>query len=93
MGFIWIVVAGAAAGWAVGRFMTPNEYGPVGDIVVGVAGALVATLLFRFFGPAGGVGIVGGLIIVVAGATLLLFTARRFMKPEPAPAQRTRRRF
>jgi len=93
MGFIWIVVAGAAAGWLVGRFMTPNEYGPVGDILVGVVGALLATVMFRFFGPAGGVGIAGGLILVVAGASLSLFGVRRFTKPEPAPARRARRRY
>lgn len=92
MGFMWIVVAGAAAGFVSGKFMGPNEYGPVGDMGIGIAGALVATLLFRFFGPAAGVGLLGGIVVVAAGAAVLRFALRAFLKPQPVPARRTRRR-
>lgn len=90
MGFIWIVVVGAAAGWLVGRWITPNEYGAPGDIIIGVMGAFVAALLFKMFGPAGGVGIVWAVIITAAGSVVLLFGSRRFMKPKVIPVPRPR---
>ena len=92
MGFLWIVVAGAGAGFIAGKFMKPHEYGPVGDMGIGIAGALVATLMFRFFGPVGGIGMFGGIVIVVAGAAGLLIALRLF-QPEPEPVRRTRRRY
>ena len=87
MGFIWIVVAGAATGFIAGKFMS-IEYGPAGDIAVGVTGALLATLLFTVFGPATGVGVLGGLVIVILGAVALLFALRQWMKPAPAQLRR-----
>ena len=93
MGFIWIVAAGAATGFIGGKFMRNNEYGPVGDIVLGVTGALLATLLFRFFGPDTGVGVLGGLLVVIAGASVSLLAQRHWMKPVPAPVRRPRRRY
>jgi uncharacterized membrane protein YeaQ/YmgE (transglycosylase-associated protein family) len=92
MGFVWIVIAGGVAGFIAGKFLKPNEYGPIGDIAIGIAGALVATLLFRFFGPESGVGAFGGLVVVVAGGAGLLVGLRVFLKPEPEPVRRTPRR-
>ena len=85
MGFIWIIAAGAAAGFIVGKFMRGNEYGPIGDIAVGVTGALLATILFRFFGPDTGVGVIGGLVVVILGATALRLALRNWVQPAPAP--------
>ena len=92
MGFIWIVVAGAATGFIAGKFMRDNEYGPIGDIAVGVTGALLATILFRFFGPDSGVGVLGGLVVVILGATALRLALRTWMQPAPAPVRRPGRR-
>lgn len=92
MGFVWIVIAGGVAGYIAGKFMKPNEYGPVGDIAIGVAGALITTLLFNFFGPATGVGMFGGIVVVIAGGAGLLVALRVFLKPQPEPVRRTPRR-
>jgi uncharacterized membrane protein YeaQ/YmgE (transglycosylase-associated protein family) len=92
MGFIWIVLAGGAAGFIAGKFLKPNEYGPIGDIAIGIGGALVATILFRFFGPATGIGMFGAIVVVVAGAAGLLIALRVFLKPEPEPVRRIPRR-
>ena len=92
MGFIWIVLAGGAAGFIAGKFLKPNEYGPIGDIAIGIGGALVATILFRFFGPASGIGMFGAIVVVVAGAAGLLIALRVFLKPEPEPVRRIPRR-
>ena len=92
MGFIWIVLAGGAAGFIAGKFLKPNEYGPIGDIAIGIGGALVATILFRFFGPASGIGMFGAIVVVVAGAAGLLIALRVFLKPEPEPIRRIPRR-
>ena len=92
MGFVWIVIAGGVAGYIAGKFMKPNEYGPVGDIAIGVVGALITTLLFNFFGPATGVGMFGGIVVVIAGGAGLLVALRVFLKPQPEPVRRTPRR-
>ena len=92
MGFVWIVLAGGAAGFIAGKFLKPNEYGPIGDIAIGIAGALVATLLVRFFGPASGIGLFGGIVVVLAGGAGLLIALRVFLKPEPEPVRRSPRR-
>jgi uncharacterized membrane protein YeaQ/YmgE (transglycosylase-associated protein family) len=92
MGFVWIVIAGGIAGYIAGKFMKPNEYGPIGDIAIGIAGALVATLMFRFFGPATGAGMFGAIVVVIAGAAGLLIALRVVLKPEPEPVRRTPRR-
>jgi uncharacterized membrane protein YeaQ/YmgE (transglycosylase-associated protein family) len=92
MGFFWMVVIGAAAGWMGGRFMKAHEYGVRVDIVIGVVGALVAALLLRMLGPSDGLGAVASVLVAAIGATTLLFAMRRFMTAQPVPIRRPRRR-
>lgn len=76
---IWIILIGAAIG-ALARFFMPGP-DPVGLFVtamLGMVGAIAATLLGRFaglYGPGEGAGIVAS----VLGATLMLFVYRRAM--------------
>ncbi len=62
------LVIGAIAGWLAGVIVQGTGFGLVGDILVGIAGALVAGFLF----PALGIGftIVGGVLGAIVTAAL-----------------------
>jgi uncharacterized membrane protein YeaQ/YmgE (transglycosylase-associated protein family) len=67
---IIILAIGAIAGWLAGQIIKGGGFGLVGNIVVGIAGALVAGFLFPGFLPFGG--LVGAIISAAIGAIILL---------------------
>jgi uncharacterized membrane protein YeaQ/YmgE (transglycosylase-associated protein family) len=67
---IWLIV-GAIAGWLAGQIMTGFGFGLVGNIVLGIVGAIVAGWLFPRFWPMGG--IPGAIIHAAIGAIIVLF--------------------
>ena len=75
MEFVWFVVVGIAAGWIAGVVMKGRGLGLVGNLVVGVIGALVGGFLFRMMGVTAG-GLVGQIVIAAAGAIILLALVR-----------------
>jgi uncharacterized membrane protein YeaQ/YmgE (transglycosylase-associated protein family) len=76
MEFAWFILIGLAAGWLAGQLMKGGGFGVVGDIIVGVIGALIGGYLFRFFGISAGDGLLGALIVATIGAVVLLFLLR-----------------
>ena len=50
MEFIWFILIGLAAGWLAGQLMKGGGFGVIGDIIVGVIGALIGGFLFRSLG-------------------------------------------
>lgn len=65
---------GGIAGWLAGLLVQGTGFGLVGDIVVGILGALIASFLFPYFGMAlifGG-GVLGAIIMAFIGAVILL---------------------
>jgi uncharacterized membrane protein YeaQ/YmgE (transglycosylase-associated protein family) len=80
MEFLWFIVIGLAAGWLAGQFMSGGGYGAVGDIVLGVLGALVGGFLFRQLGLSAGGGLIGALIVATIGAVVLIFAVRMFKR-------------
>ena len=76
MNFIWFILIGLAAGWLAGQLMRGGGFGLVGDIVVGVIGALLGGFLFSTFGVSTGGGLLGSLIVATIGAVVLLFGLR-----------------
>ncbi|MBN2720040.1 MAG: GlsB/YeaQ/YmgE family stress response membrane protein [Proteobacteria bacterium] len=76
MEFVWFILIGLAAGWLAGQLMKGGGFGIVGNIIVGVIGALVGGFLFRFFGVSAGGGLLGALIVATIGAIVLLFLLR-----------------
>jgi uncharacterized membrane protein YeaQ/YmgE (transglycosylase-associated protein family) len=77
MDIIAVVVAliiGAVAGWLAGVIVEGGGFGLVGNMLVGIAGAFVAALLFPRLGlglTLGG-GIVGAIVTSALGAVVLL---------------------
>ena len=54
MEFVWFILIGLAAGWVAGQLMKGGGFGAVGDIIVGVIGALLGGFLFRTLGVSAG---------------------------------------
>ena len=76
MDFLWFILIGLAAGWLAGQLVKGGGFGLVGDIVVGVIGALLGGFLFNAFGVSTGGGLLGSLIVATIGAVVLLFGIR-----------------
>jgi uncharacterized membrane protein YeaQ/YmgE (transglycosylase-associated protein family) len=71
-----IVLVGLAAGWLAGQVVQGTGFGLVGDIVIGIVGALIASWLFPTLGLRLGGGIVAAIIAAAIGAILLLVVVR-----------------
>ena len=50
MNFVWFILIGIAAGWLAGQIMKGGGFGLLGDLIVGVIGALLGGFLFGLFG-------------------------------------------
>jgi uncharacterized membrane protein YeaQ/YmgE (transglycosylase-associated protein family) len=72
---IWLVV-GAVAGWLAGLIVSGGGFGLIGDIVVGIIGAVVGGWLLPRIGIFIGGGIVGAIINAVIGAVIVLLVVR-----------------
>lgn len=70
--FIVMLLIGAVAGWLAGQVVRGYGFGLVGNIVVGIVGALIAGFLFPHIGIAVGSGIVRSIINAALGAIILL---------------------
>ena len=75
MGIIWFILIGMVAGWLAGQIMKGSGFGVIGDIVVGILGAMLGGLLFNALQLPWG-GLVGSLIVATIGAILLIFILR-----------------
>ncbi|MFG1396786.1 GlsB/YeaQ/YmgE family stress response membrane protein [Roseixanthobacter pseudopolyaromaticivorans] len=71
IGLIGMLLIGAIAGWLAGQLYRGGGFGALGNVAVGIVGALIGGFLF------GNVFIVGGLlgqiICATIGAIILLF--------------------
>jgi uncharacterized membrane protein YeaQ/YmgE (transglycosylase-associated protein family) len=73
---IVILFVGLVAGWLAGKIVRGTGFGIIGDILVGVAGALIASLLFPKLGIHLGTGMVSEIIYSAIGAIILLLIVR-----------------
>ena len=73
---IWFLIIGAIAGWLAGLLMKGRGFGILGDIVVGIVGAVLGGWLFGALGISAGGGLAGSLIVAFIGAVILLFLVR-----------------
>ncbi|MBV8543631.1 MAG: GlsB/YeaQ/YmgE family stress response membrane protein [Acidobacteria bacterium] len=73
---IWFLIIGAIAGWLAGLLMKGRGFGILGDIVVGIIGAVLGGWLFGVLGISAGGGLAGSLIVAFIGAVILLFLVR-----------------
>jgi uncharacterized membrane protein YeaQ/YmgE (transglycosylase-associated protein family) len=73
MSLIWFLLVGLVAGWLAGKVMKGGGYGVIGDIVIGVLGAVIGGHLLGGFI---GYGLIGSILTATIGAVLLIFVIR-----------------
>jgi uncharacterized membrane protein YeaQ/YmgE (transglycosylase-associated protein family) len=83
MEFVWFALIGICAGWLAGQFTKGSGFGIVGNLIVGVIGALLGGFAFRLVGLAA-YGLLGNLIVATVGAVLLL-ALLGFLGRKPKP--------
>ena len=76
MEFVWFILVGLVAGWLAGVLVKGGGFGVIGDIVVGVLGAVLGGFLFGFLGFSGGGGLLGSIVVATVGAVVLIFLLR-----------------
>jgi uncharacterized membrane protein YeaQ/YmgE (transglycosylase-associated protein family) len=69
---IWLVI-GAIAGWLAGQIMTGGGFGLVGNIIVGIIGAVVAGYLFPNLWAPFGNAFIAAVINALIGSIIVLF--------------------
>jgi len=68
---IYFLLIGLAAGWLAGQIMKGRDFGLVGNLVVGVVGAILGGFLFNLL-QLPPTGLLGRLISATVGAIVLL---------------------
>ena len=75
MDLLWFLIIGLVAGWLAGKIMKGSGYGVIGDLVLGVIGAMVGGHIFGWFGILAG-GFIGSVVVATIGAILLVLLVR-----------------
>ena len=71
-----ILFVGIVAGWLAGKVVRGAGFGLIGDLIVGVVGAFLATLIFPRLGIRLGTGLVSEIVFSALGASILLLIVR-----------------
>jgi uncharacterized membrane protein YeaQ/YmgE (transglycosylase-associated protein family) len=75
MNLLYFLLVGLIAGWLAGKIMRGSGYGLIGDLVVGIIGAIIGGHVLAWFGIMT-YGLIGSLISALVGALLLIFVIR-----------------
>jgi len=77
---LWVIIVGLIAGWAAGKIMGSGGYGPLMDIVLGIAGGIVGGFVAHLLGlyPSGGP--ISSIVVAILGAVLLIWISRMIKK-------------
>ncbi|GAB1485610.1 GlsB/YeaQ/YmgE family stress response membrane protein [Aminivibrio sp.] len=77
--FLILIIVGGIAGWLAGVVMRGSGFGLVGNIFIGVVGALLAGFLLKMLAMVA-IGLIGTVLAAAGGAFVLLFLVRLFGK-------------
>ena len=75
MSLLWFLIIGLIAGWLAGLIVRGSGYGVLGDIVIGIVGALIGGHVLGWLGVAT-YGLLGSLMTALVGAIILIFVIR-----------------
>lgn len=91
MHFLWWIIVGLIAGWVTGKIMRGSGYGPLVDILIGIAGAIVGGWAMRAVGFRGQGGIIYTTLVAIGGAVILTWLYRLvFARKRTLPGDRDR---
>ncbi|HET6373864.1 MAG TPA: GlsB/YeaQ/YmgE family stress response membrane protein [Candidatus Polarisedimenticolia bacterium] len=82
MAFLYFVLIGLCAGWLAGQFMKGSGFGLMGNLIIGVIGALLGGFTFQLVGIAA-YGLLGQLIVATVGSILLLMLLKFVRRQTP----------
>jgi uncharacterized membrane protein YeaQ/YmgE (transglycosylase-associated protein family) len=72
---------GLVAGWIAGMVMQGEGYGILGDIILGIIGAIIGGWIFILVGAgASGYGIIGSIVVAAIGAIVLVFLVHQIKR-------------
>jgi len=71
-----ILVVGVIAGWLAGKIVEGSGFGLIGDMAVGIVGALIGSWLMPRLGIHLASGMLSAIIVATVGAVLLLVVVR-----------------
>jgi uncharacterized membrane protein YeaQ/YmgE (transglycosylase-associated protein family) len=71
MHILWWLMVGLISGWATGKIMRGAGYGVLGDIVLGIVGAMIGGFVMRWMGYAGEGGFLYTIGVAIGGAVIL----------------------
>ena len=75
MHLIWLLIIGVLAGWLAGHVTRGRGFGLLGDMVVGVIGAWLGSVILHALGLYS-FGFIGSLVTALLGAVILLTLIR-----------------
>ena len=75
MNIVYFLLIGLVAGWLAGQIMKGGGFGVIGDIVVGVIGAVLGGGIFDLLQISAG-GLIGSLVVATIGAIVLIAIVR-----------------
>lgn len=80
LGLIVPVLIWALVGWLTGYLMRGRGYGALYNVLLGVGGGVLGSLIFRLFNlqGIGDLWLIGNVIVGVAGALVLIYGVRLF---------------
>lgn len=73
---MWVLLVGGTAGYLAGYVIRGKGYNPIGNVMLGIAGFFVGSLLF---GRLGNAGLCGAIIVSFIGALVLIAAVRIFL--------------
>lgn len=76
MNILIFLLIGAVAGWLAGLIMKGGGFGLIGDIIVGVPGAVIGGYVFGWLNVSAGAGWIGSLVTALVGAIILIAVVR-----------------
>jgi uncharacterized membrane protein YeaQ/YmgE (transglycosylase-associated protein family) len=76
---LYAIILGGIAGWLTGLIMRGEGYGIIVNILLGIAGGIIGSLVFGLLGFTTS-SIVGELITAIVGASLLVFLVRKLSR-------------
>lgn len=79
MNILYGVIIGGIAGWLAGQIKKGSGFGLFGNIIVGILGGFVGSIVFGFFGIED-TNILGSVLISTAGAVIFLTILNLFRK-------------
>lgn len=80
MSLIYFIVIGLIAGWLAAKLIRGGGFGLIGNMVVGMIGAVIGGSLMNMAGVSAGSGLFASIGVATIGAIVLLFLVSLFRR-------------